>query len=817
LNCTAILGGIEVKCQDIPDIKNPVCTCPECVRELQFEYTGITCAQNQVDSAKCTQNSPNPFDAGYRITDALDPTVVLGTGQAKQGDTITITSPTGCIPDTLAVTISAPTGAVTQTFVMDAQCDPNGGRGLILREDYGAFQSTGYSCDENDVNNCVEEVSYGLSVCNVGSEDEIIYDWYFERKEEVSGAIDFIDLLENVNPEDVMLTPGECYYDTRELDIDRCVEQNHCNDLVANATNPDTGIPHPCSALDDLKFGWNITDLPPTEEPSPMPSPPPSPAPTSTCVIDIKLEGCPTPNISLDNDCQGRPQVITFKYTGGDCAQSQNYQSRQKFLCMPTTGPSAPTTEGTVNYIEAVARGGGDTYFAGNVAVGEAYTLNQNFEFDKLSADMTITIYESQGGGILQVVDVHLSCSQALFLFDKFGAHQVVKWIETDGRVVEAQASVTTENFEIKLESSGVTKPVRLLEMQVLTNAQEAPIDYTDDIKDTILSPGDSISLPGFPIDIDLTQRIKYSFFTTIIGETVDGTNMCNGNDFHECTVGFNLSPVFPTDVPTPRPTLTAFPTGPAETTACDISSSIECTVIQPNNPKLPLSCDDLSGESSRSCPATTELLAAFLRYDGSLGDTVFVNPICGKNEFFGKFVSTGEHVELNTRAKDFCDGEGITINIYDADPIDENEDANLLGSQGASIACPGPWTIGNTIAPGLELAYYVSTADNGLTFTYNFVEAEVQINYVAFNSGRTPLTVTGGSYNGDSPFTSGDFGAAGNIVARDQQVLKSDTQVIQLEGKAGTSFNFFAAVDGTSANEFAIPCTTTASYAIEL
>ena len=519
------------------------------------------------------------------------------------------------------------------------------------------------------------------------------------------------------------------------------------------------------------------------------------------------------PNISLDNDCQGRPQVITFKYTGGDCAQSQNYQSRQKFLCSPAIGPSAPTTVGTVNYIEAVPRGGGDFYFAGNVAVGEAYTLNENLEFDKLSADMTITIFESQGGAVLQVVEVHLSCSQALFLFDKFGAHQVVKWIETDGRVVEAQATVTTENFEIKLESSGVTKPVRLLEMQVLTNAQEAPIDYTDDIKGIILKPGDAIQLPGFPIDIDLTQRIKYSFFTTIIGETEDGTNMCNGNDFHECTVGFNLQPVFPTDVPTPRPTLTAFPTGPAETTACDISSSIECTVLQPNNPKLPLSCNDLSGESSRSCPATTELLAAFLVYDGSLGDSVFVNPVCGKNEFFGRFVNTGEHVELNTRAKDFCEGE-VTINIYDADPL---EGGSLLQSQGAAIACPGPWTIGNTIAPGFTLAYYVSTMDSGLTFIYNFVEAEVQIDYVAFNAGRTPLTVTGGSYSGASPFTLGDFGAAGNIGARDQQVLKSDTQVIQLEGKAGTSLDFLMAVDGTSANEFAIPCTTTNSFAIEL
>jgi len=519
------------------------------------------------------------------------------------------------------------------------------------------------------------------------------------------------------------------------------------------------------------------------------------------------------PPILLDNDCEGRPQTITFKYNGGPCGQSKNFQSRQKFTCTDSAVPP-PTAVGTLNYIEAVPRGGGDQYFAGNVAVGTQYTLNENLEFDKLSADMTITVFESQGGALLQTVDVHLSCSQALFLFDKFGANQVVKWVETDGRVVSAEASgITTDSFKIELESGDVVKPVRLLEMQVLTNAQEAPIDYTDNVKGKILRPGDSIELPGFPIDIDLTQRIKYTFFTTIIGETEDGTNMCNGNDFHECTIGFNLSPVFPTDVPTPRPTLTAFPTGPAETTPCEIASNIECTVIQPSNPLVPLSCDDLSGDASRTCPASTELLAAFLVYDGTFGPSVFVNPVCGKNEFFGRFVNAGEFVEINTRAKDFCEGV-LTINLYDADPL---QGGKLLGSGDAAIACPGPWTIGNTIAPGLTLAYYANTIDNGLTFTYNFAEAEVQIDYVAYNAGRTPLVGVGGSYSGSSPFTSGEISPFGSIGARGQQVLKSDTQKVQLEGKAGTNLDFLLEASAQSDNDFALSCATTVSYSIEL
>lgn len=736
--------------------------------------------------------------------------MVLATGQAQQQDTIVVTSPTGCIPDTLSVTISVPTGAVTQTFLIDARCD--GGRGLTLLGNYGAFESVGYTCDATDVHNCVQTVTYGNKVCNDGPEPQKIYEFDLTTKETNTAFDESCDLLQDGSIP--MLGPGECYYENKPFEVNRCVQSNYCVDVVANATDVLTGIPPSCPASDEIKFGWPGMPLPPpTPFPTVMPSPPPSPAPTSACVIDVKIDGCPAPNISLDNNCEGRPQTITFKYTGGDCAQSRNFQSRQKFMCTPAEGPSAPTTKGTVNYIEAVPRGGGDLYFAGNVAVGDNYILNENKQFDKLSADMTITIFESQGGAVLQTVDVHLSCSQALFLFDKFGANQVVRWVETDGRVVEAQAFVTTDDFVLNLETSEVTGsggPITLTEMSVLTNAQDLPIDYTPQVAGKQLIPGQPINLPGFQLDIDLTQRTEYTFFTTIIGQTSDGTP-CNGSDFHSCVVGFNLSPSFPTDVPTPRPTITPFPTGSPNSTACEIASNIECTVTRPANPKLPLSCSDLSGSVSATC--SSELLAAFLEYDGSLGPRVFVNPTCGKNEFFGQFVNANEVVELNTRAADFCDG-AVTIGIYDADPL---QGGSQLGSADVELSCPGPWTIGNTIAPGLTLAYYVSTVNNGLTFTYNFLDAEVQIDYVGINAGAGPLTVSGGDYSGTSPFTSGAITGGSTITGRGRQVLATETQTISLPGTGGTALDFSMSVDGATANQFALPCTTASNYRLNL
>jgi len=741
----------------------------------------------------------------------MDPTLVLATGQAQQGETITIDAGTGCIPDTLQVTISSQTGEVSQQFTIDAQCD--GGRGLILKEDYGAFESTGYSCDPTDVHNCDQVVEYSLSVCNAGSEDETVYSFSISLKEEVSGELVIEDLLAGVDPELLMLSPGECYNTTEPDVVDRCVESKYCTEITANATNPVTGLPFPCDHEEKIEFGWEPLDTPPpSPEPSPMPSPPPSPAPTSECIIGIELSGCPEPMTSLDNNCEGRPQTITFKYLGGGCSQSQNFQSRQKFLC--TDGPvPPPTTEGTISYIEAYPKGGGDLYFVGEVGVGSLFTLNESKEFDKLSADMTIDIYSGVGGSILQSINVHLSCSQALFLFDKFGAAQVVQWVETDGRVVAAVAeNVSTGFIEVKVEPK-VETPVRLLELSILTNSRDEAINYSSNINGLVVNPGEQVSLdlPPVEIKIDLSARITYNFFATIVGETLDGGFPCNGNDFHECTVGFNLGPVLPTPPPTLKPTLTAFPTGPEETTACDIGAEVSCTVTKPSFPSF--SCDELSGSVSTSCPATEELLAAFLIYDGSLGDTVFINPMCGKNEFPSKFVSTGEYFEMNTRASDFCEG-AVTISIYDSDPLQGGKE---LASQDAEIACPGPWTIGNTVAPGLTLSHFLSTVDNGFSYNTNVAEAEILIEYVAVNAGRSPLTVTGGEYVGLSPFTGGTFPAGASVAPRLQQVLASDTQTLQLTGLGGTALEFSMKVDGASANAFAIPCSDTSELRLQL
>lgn len=797
------MDGNQITCDEIVAETQPLCQCENCVREVQFRYTGQACSPDFAAAGECADTAPNPFVAGYRITGCDDATQVFANGETEQGDMITIGAPDGvCLPACMNVVISQPTGAVTQTFKIDSACPSDGsGRGLILQNSYGAFESIGYSCSETDTHNCLEDVTYGLKVCNIGTTDEKIFEWeFFDQKTQV-------DLLAG-NPF-VDADSGECLYDTYEAVVDRCVEFESCVNITASATDPATGLPAPCEDEHELKFGWEEPGtLPPTKAPTPPPTPAPSPSPTSTCIIDISLTGCPQYNSTLDNDCDGRPQVITFRYDGGDCSESNNLQPRQKFQCTDSNGGPSPSRQEPY-FITAVPTGGSDLYFSGSVGVGDKYTLNENKSFDKLSADMTISVFDTEGGTILQTNDIHLSCSQPLFVFDKFGAHQVVEWIETDGRVVSAaQSDVQTGTIEVKLDTgSEVTKPVRLLEMTVITNTQDEPIDYTSQVNGKVLNPGDVIELEGFGIDIELTERTRYTFFTTLIGETLDGTNTCNGFDFLECTIGFNLNPVFPTDVPTPSPTVTPYPTVDPESTSCDVAADVLCTVTSLTG----VTCDQLKAPSTNSCPADAELLVAFLKYDGSFGDNVFLEITCDKSTtYIDRFIEKDEVIRFNTRANtDVC--ESVEFILYTSDP---EVDGDFIEQTTVPLACPGPWTLGATVANAFSIDALVDTTDDGVTFDLHIEEATVQLDYVVANTGSFPLDVNTATVNGDAlAFAGGSIA----VPTRNQITLASTTETFTVSGQGGTVLAFPFTVGAQTANEFALPCFAETTQLISL
>mmetsp|Transcript_2475 Transcript_2475/g.5409 ORF Transcript_2475/g.5409 Transcript_2475/m.5409 type:complete len:411 (+) Transcript_2475:1150-2382(+) len=291
----------------------------------------------------------------------------------------------------------------------------------------------------------------------------------------------------------------------------------------------------------------------------------------NTCTIDVTIDGCLDFSLLSNNNCEDVPIVISFVYNGGDCSQSDNLKNRSAFECVDSSTSPPPIQIGTVSYIVATDIAG-DIYFEGFVAVGDSYTLNEDRMLDELSEDINITIYDPKdssdpnsivdGANILQTVLVDFSCSQPLFLADRFGANAVIEWIEPDGRTVTV---ANPEDFAPQLAEVTVfivatdDVPVRLLALVFISNTEElngGQINKTDEVYGTVLT-GNVLELNPIQYTVDVSKRVRYTFFATIVAETIDGSSECNGFDFHECITGSNIVPFFPTVAPTFIPTVT--------------------------------------------------------------------------------------------------------------------------------------------------------------------------------------------------------------------------------------------------------------------
>jgi len=187
-------------------------------------------------------------------------------------------------------------------------------------------------------------------------------------------------------------------------------------------------------------------DIPPTEAPviPPTDAPiiPPTEAPTEEC--DVKVEiGCFSNGDTVDSTscdalaspntiCEERPEWMQFKFYGGNCNQSTNIQEEGKFSCSDfgDIPESAPV------FIRAFSTNDETIYFEGTISHNGLYNVTDP-SGNRLSADMILTIYSSEGGELLQTLQYHSSCSQNLFLKDRFGASQLVAFYNDEQGLVD--------------------------------------------------------------------------------------------------------------------------------------------------------------------------------------------------------------------------------------------------------------------------------------------------------------------------------------------------------------------------------------------
>ena len=261
-------------------------------------------------------------------------------------------------------------------------------------------------------------------------------------------------------------------------------------------------------------------------------------------------------------------QVLRY---GGDCEQSANMQT-EKFVCEDFAPiPQDPEAE---IYLEATAKDDLSTiFFAGNLKINDLYNVTDP-SGNRLPADMNLTVYDSQGDTLLQRVQYHSSCSQNLFLRDRYGASQLVSFFNELQGLVDCSI---TSNYTFTIANNG-TLPATLDSLVALTTPF-GPFDLTNEVLSQMLQPGDNFVV-YLPIVIDLTVRQRYTILATITGTLFTGSAPCSSSDFLDCISGNALPPSIPTLVLTTSPTRSPAPTFNAVGAACEPEASIECTII---------------------------------------------------------------------------------------------------------------------------------------------------------------------------------------------------------------------------------------------
>ena len=235
---------------------------------------------------------------------------------------------------------------------------------------------------------------------------------------------------------------------------------------------------------------------------------------------------------------------------GGDCSQSFNVQENSgSFLCSDL-GEGVPTKKGEKAFI-LVTDTDGDTVFHKDwINVGSFFTLSHvrnNFPTDHL-----ITIYNSTDtdniNNRLQVVKYNASCTNNVFLKDRFGAVQLVSWVNEDQGKVSCFANQTfTLDSTAPVDIQG--GPAMLESLIVASNVQPFFFNLTEKVHGTVVHAGDTVQ-SVISIPIDLTQKRMYNLLMTMSAVTEAGQK-CNATALTSFSAGYPLPSVFPTYSPT--------------------------------------------------------------------------------------------------------------------------------------------------------------------------------------------------------------------------------------------------------------------------
>lgn len=781
----------ERDCDEIPTPSSFDCNDSGCVNEVAFTYSARKCESRD----GCVDFTDDIIINSYiRCTDGIGRS--LFEGRVDLGDTVDLEAESG-IFDVKCEIFRSRFGARVQEVNIDMCND------LSLTEHYGSLRLE--ACDERK---CIIPIEYTYSIQNIGTLDMEITELTRSR------GVRTTDLLNDL--EDTILGVDEMTTITETDRLDVCL-----SGVITTTVNveADTSEGSPCTDEDNYEIVIEV-------DPTPAPIPPLSQSPSGVgeqCFISVDAE-CTPSGLSQDcgsvvvtrTRCEGRPLAMVFRFNGGTCEQSDNIQNANLFQCFDFRG-GPPTEVGeTVFLVATDIKGGEIVYHADTVAVGEEYTVSdQPFEVEP---NINITIWSSPAATpdlMLQTLVFHSSCSQNLFLKDRFGASQLVVFVNEPQGLQSCFFNATfTINISNDIKGSGAT-------LQRLSSATNYGLfNFTNEVNGLFLPPGETFSpSPSFDIVIDLTV-VTNNEILTVITATSEFDNICSDSDFYTFVTGLALPPNIPTRSPTSSPTRTPLPTPDPEETACSIQSIVSCDV---ENGGGLLDCDNIARPNNLICrsggfPRELE----FIYRGGNCNDSTnsqagfICNGNANRNEVWITIISNNQNILWNrvTQRNTFMDLRGVdelmqvtistVVNGRVGEPLQEMTIASSCENQ-------SQLRLQDTFG-ALQLAEF-TTVDRNNVATVNAAFANVVITYAVSLTPDTSIRAriasavsSGGPVNDQ---TTTNYPAPDEqIEPREPYVFGTQEAIIDLLDQSSLfSYNYTLQVIGQSAQNPTLLC----------
>jgi hypothetical protein len=537
----------------------------------------------------------------------------------------------------------------------------------------------------------------------------------------------------------------------------------------------------------------------------------------------VKSDEIISSNLTLKTKYQTTTQM-GFLFNGGDCRQSSNVQGDELFSCSDRNG-GPPTSTNESAFIVVTDTQGKTIYHMDWVQVGTEFVLSDggnNFEPNQL-----INIYNSSdtdnSDNILQAIQYHSSCSSNLFLKDRFGAVQLVQWVNDFQGVVSCYANQTFElDITAPLDVQG--GPAILTSLTIASNVEPFFFDMTDKLAGNVLEPGATLSV-SVSVPLDLTSRKVYNFAISVQASTSTG-QICSAKDLQSFTAGAPLPPAYFTASPSTAPTSTISPTTDPETTPCDLEADISCRTSTGRAcrsiPLPTIACDsdedptllqfEYTGNScivsastdfnSRCREATMGLNLAqeqvYIIVEGPRINALLYNGIVARGETFSLTGGLGQDITIMLLELDAATGLPTSTELQRINRLDTScggepgKDLTLLQDYGAVRLV------------GFE------TQEQGLVS----IEETILVTYSIRNDGAFPALLL--SAFSQSPFVNGSrqLLSEAQPLLHGEELLFTETATLNLESAAqdGILFEFglFLTGDGVTSG---LPCFDQSDY----